>query len=113
MNAIRNKVQLIGNLGANPELREFKSGKKMARISLATTDVHKDAEGKKISNTQWHNLVTWGKLAEIATAHLRKGSQIAVEGKLTYRTYENKDGDRQYFTEIVVSDLVMLQSNRS
>ena len=113
MNAIRNKVQLIGNLGNDPEMKEFKSGKKMARLSLATSDFYKDNDGKKITSTQWHNLVIWGKMAEVAEQYLNKGSQVAVEGKLTYRSYENKEGEKRFFTEIVVNDMVMLKTNRT
>jgi single-strand DNA-binding protein len=108
MNALRNKVQLIGNLGTDPEIKNFESGKKMARLSLATSDFYRDHDGKKVTNTQWHNLVIWGKMADIAEQYLIKGSQVAVEGRLSYRSYENKDGEKKYFTEIVVNDLVML-----
>jgi single-strand DNA-binding protein len=113
MNAIRNKVHLIGNLGTAPELKEFKSGRKMARFSLATSDYYKDDDGKKVSSTQWHNLVIWGGLADVAAQYLDKGSQVAVEGKLTYRSYENKDGEKRFFTEIVVSDMVMFNKNKT
>ncbi len=108
MNSLRNKVQLIGNLGDDPVIKTFDSGKKMARISLATSDVYKDSEGKKISETQWHNLVVWGKTADVVEKYLKKGNEVAVEGKITYRNYEDKNGDKKYFTEIVVNDLVML-----
>jgi len=108
MNALRNKVQLIGNLGTDPEIKNFESGKKMARLSLATSDFYRDNDGKKVTNTQWHNLVIWGKMADIAEQYLIKGSQVAVEGRLSYRSYENKDGEKKFFTEIVVNDLVML-----
>jgi single-strand DNA-binding protein len=110
MNTLRNKVQLIGNLGANPEIRSFDNGKTVARFSLATTDSYQDATGKKISETQWHNLVAWGGLAKIIEKYLTKGSEVAVEGKLTHRTYEDKDGNKKYFTEIVLHDMVMLHT---
>jgi single-strand DNA-binding protein len=112
MNALRNKVQLIGNLGTDPEIKEFQSGKRMARLSLATTDFYKDNDGKKITSTQWHNLVIWGKMVDVAEQYLIKGKQVAVEGKLTYRSYENKDGEKKFFTEIVVNDLVLLGSKK-
>ena len=108
MNALRNKVQLIGHLGIDPEIREFKSGKKMAKMSLATSDIYKDNEGKKVSNTQWHNLILWGGLVDIVEKYLNKGSEIAVEGRLSYRSYEAENGEKKYFTEVVVNDLVML-----
>jgi single-strand DNA-binding protein len=108
MNTLRNKVQLIGNLGANPEIRSFDNGKTVARFSLATTDSYLDAEGKRISQTQWHNLVAWDGLAKVIEKYLTKGSEVAVEGKLTHRSYEDKDGNKKYYTEIVLHDMVML-----
>ncbi len=113
MNTLRNKVQLIGNLGQNPEIRTFDNGKALARFSLATTDSYYDSNGKKITETQWHNLVAWGNLAKIAEKYLIKGSEIAVEGKLTHRSYDDKEGKKCYFTEVVVSDLVMLRNKNS
>jgi single-strand DNA-binding protein len=110
MNTLRNKVQLIGNLGANPEIRSFDNGKSVARFSLATTDSYTDSSGKRISETQWHNLVAWGGLAKIAEKYLNKGSEVAVEGKLTHRTYEDKDGNKKYYTEVVLHDIVMLRT---
>jgi single-strand DNA-binding protein len=108
MNTLRNKVQLIGNLGQNPEIRTFDNGKSMARFSLATTDSYRDATGKKITETQWHNLVAWGNLAKIAEKYLIKGSEVAVEGKLTHKVYDDKEGKKKYFTEIIISDMVMM-----
>jgi single-strand DNA-binding protein len=113
MNTLRNKVQLIGNLGTNPEIRSFDNGKTVARFSLATTDSYQDATGKKISETQWHNLVAWGGLAKIIEKYLTKGSEVAVEGKLTHRTYEDKDGNKKYFTQIVLHDMVMLHTRNN
>jgi single-strand DNA-binding protein len=110
MNTLRNKVQLIGNLGANPDVRTFENGKSVARFSLATTDSYRDANGKRVSETQWHNIVAWGNLAKIAEKYLTKGSEIAVEGKLTHRSYDDKDGNKKYVTEVVLSDLVMLRT---
>jgi len=107
---MRNKVQLIGNLGANPEIRSFDNGKSMARFSLATTDTYHDANGKKISETQWHSLIAWGSLAKIAEKYLIKGSEVAVEGKLTHRSYEDKDGNKKYYTEVVLHDIVLLRT---
>lgn len=110
MNTLRNKVQLIGNLGANPEVRTFDNGKSVARFSLATTDSYRDASGKRVSETQWHNIVAWGNLAKIAEKYLTKGSEVAVEGKLTHRSYDDKDGNRKNVTEVVLNDLVMLRT---
>jgi len=110
MNTLRNKVQLIGNLGQNPEIRIFDNGKSVARFSLATTDSYRDASGKKITETQWHNLVAWGNLAKTVEKFLVKGSEVAVEGKLTHRAYDDKDGKKRYYTEVVMSELVMLRT---
>jgi len=109
MNSLRNKVQLIGNLGQDPEVRTFENGKSFARFSLATTDSYRDAEGKKVTETQWHNLVAWGNLAKVIQKYLIKGSEVAVEGKLTHRTFE-KEGKKHYFTEVVLTDMVMLRN---
>lgn len=110
MNTLRNKVQLIGNLGQNPEIRTFDNGKSVVRFSLATTDSYRDASGKKITETQWHNLVAWGNLAKTVEKFLVKGSEVAVEGKLTHRAYDDKDGKKRYYTEVVMSELVMLRT---
>jgi single-strand DNA-binding protein len=113
MNTLRNKVQLIGNLGQNPEIRTFDNGKAVARFSLATTDSYRDASGKKITETQWHNLVAWGNLAKTVEKFLIKGSEVAVEGKLTHRAYDDKDGKKRYFTEVVMTEMVMLRGKGS
>jgi len=110
MNSLRNKVQLIGNLGQDPEIRTFDNGKAVARFSLATTDSYRDAEGKKVTETQWHNLIAWGNLAKIIQKYLIKGSEVAVEGKLTHRTFEDKEGKKRHFTEVVLTDMVMLRN---
>jgi single-strand DNA-binding protein len=106
---LRNSVQLIGRLGKDPELRTFDSGKKQVQLSIATTDSYKNTKGEKIEETQWHNLVAWGKLADIASQYLKKGNEVAVEGKLIHRAYETK-GEKKYITEVIVNDLVMLRS---
>jgi single-strand DNA-binding protein len=108
MNTLRNKVQLIGNLGNNPEVITLESGKKLAKFSIATNDSYRNANGEKITDTQWHNVIAWNKTAEIVEKYLTKGNEIAVEGKLTSRSYENKEGVKKYITEIVVNELLML-----
>jgi len=108
MKTLRNSVQLIGNLGMDPEVKETSNGKKVAKFSLATSETYRDKQGEKVTQTQWHNLVIWGGLADIAGTYLKKGKQIAVEGKLSNRSYDDKEGKRRYITEIVVNDLVML-----
>ena len=108
MNTLRNKVQLIGNLGNNPEVITLESGKKLAKFSIATNDSYRNASGEKITDTQWHNVIAWNKTAEIVEKYLTKGNEVAVEGKLTSRSYENKEGVKKYITEIVVNELLML-----
>ena len=108
MNTLRNKVQLIGNLGNNPEVITLESGKKLAKFSIATNENYKNAQGEKVTNTEWHNLVAWGKTAEIAENYLEKGKEIAIEGKLTTRSYDDKEGNKRYITEVVVSELLLL-----
>ena len=108
MNALRNKVQLIGNLGNDPEVITLDSGKKLAKFSIATNESYKNAQGEKVTDTQWHNVVAWNKTAEIAEQYLSKGKEVAVEGKLTTRSYEDKEGIKKYITEIVVNELLML-----
>ncbi len=108
MNTLRNKVQLIGNLGSNPEIITLDSGKKLAKFSIATNETYKDAKGEKVTQTEWHNLVAWNKIAEIVEKYLEKGKEIAIEGKLTHRSYDDKEGNKRYITEVVVSELLML-----
>lgn len=107
---LKNRVQLIGNLGMDPEVKKLESGKTMAKISLATNDTYKNQKGEKVTDTQWHNLVAWGKTAEIAEKYLKKGSEVAIEGKLTSRSYEDKEGVKKYITEVVVNEILMLGS---
>jgi len=107
---MRNKVQLIGNLGMNPEVKTLESGKQMVRFSLATNESYRNAKGERITETQWHNLVAWGKTADLAGQYLKKGSEVAVEGKLINRSYEGKDGVKRFITEVVVNGFLMLGS---
>ena len=107
MNTLRNKVQLIGNLGNDPEMITLESGKKLAKFSLATNEYYNDADGKKQTKTQWHNLVAWNKTAEIIENYVSKGKEIAIEGKLTNRSWDDKEGNKRYTTEVVVSEVVL------
>lgn len=103
MNQVRNSVRLIGHLGTDPDYKE--TGKsKLVKFALATNEVHKNEAGEKVEETQWHNLIAWGKQAEIANTYLKKGAEIAIEGKLQSRSYEDKDGIKKWITEIVVRD---------
>ena len=108
MSNLRNSVELIGFLGSAPEVKEFSKTKKVARVSIATNDSYKNDKGEKVEETQWHSLVLWDKQADIAAKYLTKGSEVAVEGKLTSSSYTDKDGIKRYVTEIVVSEFLML-----
>jgi single-strand DNA-binding protein len=108
MYALKNKVQLIGNLGNNPEIKSLDGGKKMAKFSVATNETYKKNNGEKVTETQWHNLIAWGKVAELAEKFLQKGSEIAVEGKLVNRNYTDKDGNKRYVTEVQVNEILLL-----
>ncbi|WP_296633947.1 single-stranded DNA-binding protein [Polaribacter sp.] len=108
MSTLRNKLQLIGNLGNNPEIITLDSGKKLAKFSIATNESYKNANGEKVTDTQWHNIVAWNKTADIIERYLQKGNEVAIEGKLTSRNYETKEGEKRYVTEIVCNELLML-----
>ncbi len=107
MSTLRNKVQLIGNLGNDPEIITLDSGKKLAKFSLATNESYKNEQGEKITQTDWHNLIAWNKTAEIIEKYVTKGKEIAIEGKLTSRSYETKEGEKRYVTEVVVNEVLM------
>ncbi|CAI8421398.1 MAG: Single-stranded DNA-binding protein [Flavobacterium sp. SCGC AAA160-P02] len=108
MNTLRNKVQLIGNLGNDPEIITLDSGKKLAKFNIATNESYKNAAGEKITETQWHQIVAWNKTAEIIEKYVQKGKEIMIEGKLTTRSYENKEGEKKYITEVVCNEMLML-----
>ena len=108
MNNLRNKVQLIGNLGKDVDFKTLESGQTLARVSLATKDVFKNQEGEKVVDVQWHNLVGWGKTAENMNVFLKKGKHVAVNGQLRHRTYEGKDGIKRYTSEIWVNEFMLL-----
>jgi single-strand DNA-binding protein len=106
MNNLRNKVQLIGNLGKDVEYKLLENGSAFARVTIATKEVYKNHEGDKVVDVQWHNLIGWGKVAEFMNAILKKGREVAVQGKLTHRSYEDKGGKKRFISEIVVSEFM-------
>ena len=108
MNALKNKVQLIGHVGTDPEIKNFETGKKLANLSLATHEVYKNDKGEKVEDTQWHRLSAWGKMAEIIEKYVNKGKEIAIEGRLVHRSYEDKSGEKRFATEIVINDILLL-----
>tara|TARA_A100000171_G_scaffold24058_1_gene22373 strand:+ start:1497 stop:1934 length:438 start_codon:yes stop_codon:yes gene_type:complete len=103
-----NKVILVGNLGKDPEVRHLESGRAVANFSLATSETYKNKQGERVTTTEWHNIVLWSPLAEIAEKFLKKGSQVYIEGKLTTRSWDDQDGNKRYTTEVVGNNLTML-----
>lgn len=108
MNTLKNKVQLIGNLGNAPEIKTLESGSKLARLSVATHESYKNAKGEKITETQWHNVIAWGKTAEIVEKYFTKGLEVIIEGKLINRNYTDKEGIKRYITEVEANELMIL-----
>ena len=103
-----NKVQLIGNVGNDPEIKSFDGGKKVANFTIATNESYKNEKGEKVDQTEWHKVVAWGKTAEIIEKFVTKGKEVAIEGKLTHRSYEDKNGEKRYITEVVANEILLL-----
>jgi len=103
-----NKAILVGNVGKDPEVRHLEGGTSVARFTLATSDTYKNKAGEQVKNTEWHNIVAWRQLAELAEKYIRKGSQIYVEGKITNRQYDDKEGNKRYISEIVADNIRLL-----
>ena len=112
MKDLRNRVQLIGNLGMDPEVKSFNGDRKLAKFSVATSQSYTNNKGERVKDTQWHNIIAWGKLAETAEKYLKKGSEVALEGKLVYRSYETKEGQTRYITEIVLNEFMMFSKKQ-
>lgn len=110
MNALRNRVQLIGRLGQDPEIRTLESGKKVAHFTMATNESYKNADGAKVDETTWHSVVAWNGLAELTSKFLARGKEVCIEGRINYRSYTDKNGNQKNVTEIVATDLVLLSS---
>ena len=108
MNALRNRVQLIGFVGQAPEIKNLEGGKKLATITIATNEVYHKENGDKVEQTEWHRVTAWGKTAEIIEKFVTKGKEIAIEGKLTHRTYDDKNGEKRYITEVVANEILLL-----
>lgn len=103
-----NKVILVGNLGKDPEVRHLDNGRAVANFSLATSETYKNKQGERVTNTEWHNVVLWTPLAEIAERFLKKGGQVYIEGKLTTRSWDDQEGNKRYTTEVVGRELTLL-----
>jgi len=110
MNSLKNKVNLIGNLGFNPEIKMMEGGRKLAKCTIATNETYRNAKGERVTDTQWHNLVAFGKPAETLERFTKVGSKIALEGKLVSRSYTDKSGQKKYFTEVQVNEILVLSN---
>jgi single-strand DNA-binding protein len=105
---MKNSVQLIGNVGNDPEIQTLENGNKMVYLNIATNDRFTDDKGEKVEQTEWHRVIAWGKIAEIIEKYVAKGKEIGVEGKLTHRSYEDKNGEKKFITEVVVHEVLLL-----
>ena len=108
MNTMKNKVQIIGHVGAAPEIKKLENGTVIANISVATNEVYTNEKGEKVENTLWHRITAFGKIAQLVETYIGKGREIAVEGKLSYRNYEDKNGEKRYITEIIAQEILFL-----
>jgi single-strand DNA-binding protein len=105
---MRNKVQLIGNVGQDPEIKNLEGGKKVAHLTIATNEVYYKENGEKVEQTEWHRATAWGKTADIIEKYVTKGKEVAIEGKLTHRSYDDKNGEKRYITEVIVKEIVLI-----
>ncbi|RRJ94041.1 single-stranded DNA-binding protein [Flavobacterium macacae] len=110
MSTLKNRVQLIGNVGNDPEVKMFEGGKKVANLTIATNESYRNEKGEKVEQTEWHRIVAWGKTAEIIEKYVGKGKEIAIDGKLTHRSYDDKNGEKRFITEVVVNEINLLGS---
>ncbi|MEM0578332.1 single-stranded DNA-binding protein [Flavobacterium polysaccharolyticum] len=108
MNAMKNRVQLIGHVGNEPEIKTFDGGKKVANLTIATNDTYRNDKGDKVEQTEWHKVTAWGKTADIIEKYVTKGKEVAIEGKLTHRSYEDKNGEKRYITEVIVNEILLI-----
>jgi single-strand DNA-binding protein len=108
MNNLKNSVRLIGHIGQNPEVRSLNSGKKLAKFSIAINESYRNDTGERITDTQWHNVTAWGKQAELVEKLLKKGSEVAIDGKLNNNSYTDKDGVKRYATDIVLNEFSLI-----
>ncbi|WP_430811969.1 MULTISPECIES: single-stranded DNA-binding protein [unclassified Carboxylicivirga] len=112
MVSLRNRVQLVGNLGMDPEVKVFDNGRKLAKFTLATNENFNGVNGQERTETKWHNIVAWGKQADIAQQYLQKGNEVAIEGRLTHHQYEDKNKQTRYVTEVVLSSYVLFPGSK-
>ncbi|PIF31950.1 single-strand binding protein [Flavobacterium sp. 9] len=108
MNGMKNRVQLIGNVGNDPEVKTLENGTKLAHLNIVTTERYKNDKGEKVEQTEWHRVTAWGKTAEIIEKYVEKGKEVGIEGKLIHRSYDDKNGEKRYITEVLVSEILLL-----
>lgn len=108
MNNMRNRIQLIGHLGKDPEVKIFESGKSLARLTIATSESYKNQKGELVKNTTWHNVIAWNKTAEMMKKYLKKGNEVLLQGKLSHRSWEDQNGETKYITEIIVNEFMLI-----
>ena len=108
MKSLTNRVNLIGTLGKDVTVTSFESGTKKASFSIATNERYKNDKGERVDNTQWHNIIAWGKLAELCESHLKKGKKVALQGRLETRQYNDNEGNKKFYTEIILQDVLFL-----
>ena len=113
MNNLRNRVQLIGHLGMNPEVKTLDQGRKVAKFSIATNESYTNTKGEKVDSTEWHNIVAWNKTADLVEKFLTKGKEVALEGKLTTRSWDDENGHKRYMTEVVCNEILFLGSKQA
>lgn len=113
MNTLRNKVQLIGRLGSKVEIKNLEGGKTLGKVSLATNEYYKNQKGERVEETTWHNIIAWGKQAELLDKYTDKGSEIAIEGKLSNRSYEDKEGNKRYISEVIVQSILLMGERKA
>ncbi len=106
---MKNKVQLIGNVGQDPEVKNLDGGKKVVTLNIATNDSYVNAKGEKVEQTEWHKAVAWGKVAEIIEKFVTKGKEIAIEGKLTHRSYDDQNGVKRFISEVLINEVLLLK----
>lgn len=105
---MKNRVQLIGHVGQEPEVKTVNGDRKVANITIATNDYYYNEKGDKVEQTEWHRVIAWGKTAELIEKYVVKGKEIGIEGKLTHRSYDDKEGNKKYVTEIVANEVLLL-----
>ena len=105
---MKNRVQLIGRVGQDPEVKTLEGGKKLATITIATNDVYYKENGDKVEQTEWHRVTAWGKTAEIIEKYVTKGREIGIEGKLTHRSYDDKNGNKRFVTEVIANEILLI-----